>query len=95
MTEVVITGITTVNTTATEVTVVGYPGIKSITLGTLVLASTGGINVALTVVTATPTADKEIQLTAQNKFKLYMTTGATAAEVLVLECVMKDELVRT
>ena len=49
---------------------------------------------ALTVVTDTPDADGEIQLTDVNKVKLYLDTGLTADDILILHAVVVGEYAR-
>lgn len=49
---------------------------------------------ALTVVTDTPDADGEIQLTDVNKVKLYLTTGLTVDDVLILHAAIIGEYAR-
>jgi len=54
-----------------------------------------GTRQALTVVTIAPAADKEIQLSAVDKIKLYLTTALTANDRLTLNARAKGEIVRT
>jgi len=49
---------------------------------------------ALTVVTVTPTANKEIQRTDYDKFKPFLTTGLTVDDILVLTIEDKGGVVR-
>lgn len=92
-----ITGITTANTTATENTLVDIDPVRAILSGYMMVEDIlSGIVVAtaLTVVTDTPDANLEIQLTAVNKFKLYLTTGLIDKDSLILNVAMKGEVVR-
>jgi hypothetical protein len=49
---------------------------------------------ALTVVTTVPDADGKIQLTAVDKFKLYLTIGMTVDDVLILQAMVVGEVTR-
>lgn len=97
--QISITGITTANTTATEVTITGHPPIKSIVSGAILVshiaaATTDALKTtALTVVAVPPDADGKIQRTADNKFKLYLTVGATVNDVIALIVEEKGQLV--
>ena len=94
MAQVVLTGVTTTGGAATELTLTTVKPISVINSGALIMALAAEDNVALTVVTATPTANKEIQLSEQNKIKLFMTTAVAADEVIVLDVTYVNDFVR-
>ena len=68
--------------------------ISVINSGALIMALAAEDNVALTVETATTPAHKEIQLSEQNKIKLFMTTAVAADEVIVLDVTYVNDFVR-
>jgi len=92
MRTLVIMGKTTNDNEATEVTLSNAPPLASIIAGDLFVAATQK-RTALTVVSTTPDANGEIQLTATNKFKLYLNTGMTADDILVLQVEVVGEKV--
>jgi len=92
MRSLVIMGKTTHDGQATEVTLSNAPPLASIIAGDLYVAASAS-RTALTVVSDTPDSNGEIQLTATNKFKLYLDTGMTANDILVLQVEVVGEKV--
>ncbi len=93
-----IMGKTTVGGAATEVTLTNAPAIAEILEAIALITNTNGVatqtSKALTVVTDTPDADGEIQRTAVNKFKLYLTTALKEADLLILNILGLGERVK-
>jgi len=56
--------------------------------------ATKALRTALTIVTTTPDADGEIQLTDVNKFNLYLTTELTVDDVIILQARITGEIMR-
>jgi len=98
MQTVVLTGNTTTGGAATELTIANIPPLAAILSARALITNTDGVatqtDKALTVVTDTPDADGEIQLTAANKFKLFLTTALKAADVLLLRIAAVGQLVK-
>lgn len=91
-------GHSTSDDTATEVTLDNVPPIDEIVAGEICRGASGvNVRIALTVVSDTPDADKEIQLTATNKFKLYIAAGTAAlatTDTLILQVRKVGEVTR-
>ena len=95
---VVLTGNTTTGGAATELTIANIPPLSAILSARALITNTDGVatqtDKALTVVADTPDADGEIQLTAINKFKLFLTTALKAADILLLRILPVGDLVK-
>jgi len=93
-----ISGNTTTGGAATELTISDIPKIGAILSARALITNTDGVatqtDKALTVVTDAPDADGEIQLTAVNKFKLFLTTALKAADLLLLRIALAGEQVK-
>ena len=92
MRTLVIMGETTTGGEATEITLSNAPPLASIVAGVWYDRSAASV-ADLTVVSDTPDADKEIQLTATNKFKLYLTNGLASDDILILQVEVVGERV--
>lgn len=98
MQEITISGETTVGGAATEITLANYPPIGAIMAARALITNSDGVatqtDQALSVVTDTPDADGEIQLTAVNKFKLFLTTALKEADLVFLRIAENGSLVK-
>ena len=92
MRTLVVMGKTTTANEATEITLSNAPPLAAIIAGHLYDAS-AATGKELTVVSDTPDADGEIQLTATNKFKLYLSTAMADDDILVLQVEVVGERV--
>ena len=97
MTQIVLTGYTTSGATsaAKTLTINEMPPLVSINKGTLIVAAEASANSALTIDSATPTAAEHIYLSAANEIEVYLTADLVAADVIVLDAVVRGEFVRT
>ena len=97
MQELTISGETTVGCAATEITL-AHPPIVAIMAARALITNTDGVatqtDKGLTVVSDTPDADGEIQLTAVNKFKLFLTTALKEADLVFLRIAENGSLVK-
>jgi len=98
MQELTISGETTVGGAATEITLANHPPIAAIMAARALITNTDGVatqtDKGLTVVSDTPDADGEIQLTAVNKFKLFLTTALKEADLVFLRIAENGSLVK-
>jgi len=92
MRTLVIMNKTTTGGEATEITLSNAPPLASIVAGVWYDRSAASVE-DLTVVSDTPDADGEIQLTATNKFKLYLTNGLASDDILILQVEVVGERV--
>jgi len=92
MRALVIMGETAAAGTTTEITLSNIPPLASIVAGKLYDRSAGSVS-DLTVVSDTPDENGEIQLTATNKFKIYLTNGLAEDDILILQVEVVGEKV--
>lgn len=98
MTQIVLTGHTTTGATGTNGEIVTFnemPPLVSINHGALIVAAEASANVALTVDTASPTSAEHIYLSDANKVQMKLTAELAAADVVVLDAVVRGAIVRT
>ncbi len=98
MQTIVLTGNTTTGGAATELTIANIPSLGAILSARALITNTDGVatqtDKALTVVSVAPANDGEIQLTAINKLRLFLTTALKAADILLLRILPVGELVK-